>query len=108
MIFDLKGSLKGRITKFPISEYNWWLKEEKGHKKCLKDQNFLIINKDLNYKLLEMNESERLMYTQMIEKDSLFLARHNLMDYSLLLTIEQIKSKQHDHYNLSVISQDNA
>ena len=56
MIFDLKGSLKHRITNFPKSENCWWLKKDKGHKKCMKDQNFLIINKDLNYKLIDIPE----------------------------------------------------
>jgi hypothetical protein len=43
MIFDLKGSLNGRVTKF---NKKWWLKE-KGHKKCMKDLNLLEVNKDL-------------------------------------------------------------
>ena len=43
MIFDLKGSLKGRYSKF---NEKWWM-TEKGHDKCMKDRNLLQINQDL-------------------------------------------------------------
>ena len=46
MQFDLKGSTKGRLTKFNIKDHQWWLKDGLGHKKVLKDQNFIQIEKD--------------------------------------------------------------
>ena len=52
MIFDLKGSLSGRITKF---NKKWWLKQ-KGNAQCMKDRNLLEINKDLgNRSLMEID-----------------------------------------------------
>ena len=48
MIFDLKGSLHGRITKF---DKKWWLKL-KGNAKCMKDRNLLEINKDFGIRSL--------------------------------------------------------
>ena len=41
MKFDLKGSTKGRMTKFNSNEHQWWLKDVMGHKKVMKDQNFI-------------------------------------------------------------------
>ena len=41
MWFDLKGSTKGRLTKFSGSDSFWWQKKVMGHKKVMKDNNFM-------------------------------------------------------------------
>ena len=46
MFFDLKGSTKGRTTKFSRNEVFWWQKNQWGHKKVMKDNNFLQIDHD--------------------------------------------------------------
>ena len=56
--FDIKGSLQGRIVRFPKSEDGWWLRGRVGHKKCLKDKNFLKINYDLDQNLIDIPELE--------------------------------------------------
>ena len=59
------------------------------HKKVLKDLNFTAIQKELNYPLLVLDHlaSHRIEHT--LKEDTDFLRQLNLMDYSLLLTIEQ-------------------
>ena len=52
MMFDLKGSMKNRKTKFAESEARWWVPTKngkiRGHKKCMMDKNFIEINQDFN------------------------------------------------------------
>ena len=60
----------------------------RGHRKCLKDQNFLKINHDLDYKLIDIPVYEQLKIKESLLKDSMFLSKHGLMDYSMLLTVE--------------------
>lgn len=76
-IYDLKGSTKGRRAKLTPNE-------EQGIEgtglKVLKDLNYIDFGEKL--KIAE-RQKEELMST--IEKDSTFLMRNNLMDFSLLL-----------------------
>ena len=44
--------------------------------------------------LMSLNEEQCEYYLRMVEKDSYFLKRHGIMDYSLLLIIE--------HFNQSI------
>ena len=92
MTFDLKGSMKNRKTKFPESDNRWWVpqksKKIRGHKKCMMDKNFIEINKDFNQTLLNFSEERIEEYSKMIQADTYFLRKHNLMDYSLLLVVE--------------------
>ena len=46
------------------------------------------ITNDLNFSLLEFDSETIMQLNESIKKDSEFLCSHNLMDYSLLLTIE--------------------
>ena len=46
MTFDLKGSLYGRKEKFKGQDANWWQNNRLGHKRILKEKNFLEINRD--------------------------------------------------------------
>jgi 1-phosphatidylinositol-4-phosphate 5-kinase len=57
--------------------------------KILKDVNFLEINK--TKKLVCLKDIEMGHLHAIIKQDSEFLKSHNLMDYSLLLIIEQVK-----------------
>ena len=41
MFFDLKGSSKGRYTNFSKYDNLWWQKKKYGHKKIMKDKNFI-------------------------------------------------------------------
>ena len=52
------------------------------------DNNFIGLNK--NGKLIKIQKDIREQLIDIIEKDSQFLARHRLMDYSLLLQMEKI------------------
>lgn len=90
MFFDLKGSTKGRTSKFPRNESLWWQKKQWGNKKVMKDNNFLQIDHDFQHSLITMEEEIKNKYKKMIAADSMFLRVHNLIDYSLLLVIETI------------------
>ena len=59
-----------------------------GHKKVMKDKKFININNDLNNKLTVFPKVEKLRIFDLINKDSLFLRNHSLMDYSMLLVVE--------------------
>lgn len=77
--FDLKGSVINRRD--PII---------KG--KVLKCLNFVDINQSSRRLVrLDINETEELY--DVIENDALFLRRMEIMDYSLLMVIEQVTSK---------------
>ena len=65
-----------------------------GHKKVMKDNNFLQINHDLHHSLITMEEEMKANYKKMVAADSMFLAVHKIIDYSLLLVIET--SKEND------------
>ena len=54
----------------------------------MKDMNFIEINQDLNHTLINFPEDKVDYYSSIIEKDSIFLLSHGLMDYSLLLVVE--------------------
>ena len=59
-----------------------------GHRKVMKDLNFIKINKDFNNKLTVFTKTEKFRILDLIKKDSLFLRNHGLMDYSMLLVVE--------------------
>ena len=88
MVFDLKGSTYKRKTK--LADKQFWLKSL-NQKKILKDQNFQEINRDCGNSLMELTSGQIDELSNIFKTDSQFLADHNLMDYSLLLVIEQLK-----------------
>ena len=90
MSFDLKGSLKGRYTNFGIKDCNWWQRNIHGHKKIMKDKNFIQIDNDYLGTLLNFDENQKIKLRQIIIDDSNFLKMHNLIDYSLMLVIETL------------------
>ena len=73
--FDIKGSLKNRISK-----------DMKG---TLKDMNLLEIQKkNKNELIVDLSTKERLHLYRIIKKDSIFLYKQGVMDYSLLINVE--------------------
>ena len=64
----------------------------------MRDLNFLEINKDIDY-LVHITESDKMRLNEIIRKDSIFLEKHNLMDYSLLLAIESKPDKKYRYRN---------
>jgi hypothetical protein len=73
--FDIKGSLKNRISK-----------DMKG---TLKDLNLLEIQKkNKNELIVDLSTKERLHLYRIIKKDSIFLYKQGVMDYSLLINVE--------------------
>lgn len=54
----------------------------------MKDINFKEINNDI--KLLKLTETQCQTINLQIKNDCGFLTKHNLMDYSVLLVVEQV------------------
>ena len=77
-VFDLKGSMVGRKTKGKITPST-----------TLKDINFLMATK-ANPRFIGLSHSDKNKILQILWADLDFLARLNLMDYSLLLGIEKL------------------
>ena len=86
MEFDLKGSWYKRHVKVPK---DFWT-HGKHYKKVLKDQNYLRINKDLNFTILSLDFHTAGDIEHILREDSAFLAKRNIMDYSLLLGVETV------------------
>mgnify|MGYP006128328779 CR=1 FL=1 len=73
MIFDLKGSLDGRLTKF---NKKWWVKE-KGHKKVMKDRNLLEINSHFKQvSMFKIEDKLKSKLNKIVRADSKFLGEH--------------------------------
>lgn len=82
--FDLKGSLKGRKTQFnPYAPKT---------QKTLKDLNYLEIQKTHKKCIMDISEQTKENLQLIISSDAEFLRQHNLMDYSLLIQIEKVRS----------------
>lgn len=88
ILFDLKGSTKGRMA--PQKD-RFWRREMNSRGVVLKDLNYLEINKDLGGRLMQLNKEQVKDIDSRIKQDAAFLAEHNLMDYSVLLAIEEIE-----------------
>ena len=76
--FDLKGSTVGRT--YPED------KAEKNPRAVLKDLNW--INR---HKMLELGPEKRALLTEQLRRDTEFLKKVNVMDYSLLVGIHNIQ-----------------
>jgi hypothetical protein len=95
-IFDLKGSLVDRKEKGIVKPTT-----------TLKDQNFIIYSEiherqkkdDSTFINLKREVQVRLM--NFIRKDLDFLKCQNLMDYSLLICIEEVSKKSQDEEDFS-------
>lgn len=77
-MFDLKGSLINRETKINMKKHKPGM--------TLKDINLLTIRKSEN--LLKFSSKDMANIMDMIERDAKLLRKANIMDYSLLLAIE--------------------
>ena len=75
-IFDLKGSMHGRLTKL------------KGAKNTtvLKDQNIRLKREQKLFLIFKKEDRKNIQ--RIMKRDKDFLAEHNLMDYSLLFAVE--------------------
>jgi hypothetical protein len=78
-IFDLKGSMINRECK-PKEGEIFMLS------KTLKDKNLLKMNRERIW--LKFNPKDRISIMQTLREDVAILAKFNLMDYSLLLCIQ--------------------
>ena len=61
-------------------------------KKVLKDVNFIELDQvyhQYGFNVLQMNRDDIVRIRKALRSDSLFLQRHNLMDYSLYLAVEK-------------------
>ena len=54
----------------------------------MKDMNFLEISQEVN--MIKLHPGEKQLLEEIIELDSKFLESQGLMDYSLLLVVEQV------------------
>lgn len=77
-IFDLKGSLINRETKVNMKKHKPSM--------TLKDINLLTIRQSENILKFSLNDRVRIM--DILERDVHILNKHKIMDYSLLLAIE--------------------
>ena len=54
-----------------------------------------MITHDLDYNLFDLKHSNSITLNQILKNDSDFLRSHNLMDYSMLLTIEYVLKEEY-------------
>ena len=64
------------------------------NKLILKDVNFLEIQKEEGKKLVRIDDFVNKNLLEIIKIDSEFLKDHNILDYSLLLTIENLSESE--------------
>jgi hypothetical protein len=101
--FDLKGSSTNRCN-LAASKSKFW-RHQMNYPKVLKDLNFLEIQKE--EVLLSLEKARAKQLAHQIESDSQLLRKHGLMDYSLLLILEQVDSlNSHPSRNLIQIDRD--
>ena len=84
--FDLKGSTSGRKVKV---EHEFW-KDSLHQKKGMKDMN-LVEMLNNNFLPIDLKRREYSRLKSIIFEDSLFLRKHNIMDYSMLMIIENLE-----------------
>lgn len=90
MVFDLKGSTTNRyvgITEDEMLKSNTTCNLAK----VMKDNNFRLFSHRRGKSLVELSQSQSESILNIITKDTYFLCKHKLMDYSFLLIIETIE-----------------
>lgn len=80
--FDLKGSTWGRYTQSST------VTDKAGSEKPLKDLNWLEMNQEIKF-----GSYKRKLFFDQLDRDVKFLESINVMDYSLLLGIHDVKNK---------------
>lgn len=90
MIFELMGWTDGRMN-IPKSKRNFW-KEKYHFPKILNDADFISITRDLYFNLLQLDEDDNNYIIRTLERDTEFLALHNITHYALKLTVERLDS----------------
>ena len=83
MTFDMKGSTYKRFSNVG----KFW-RNSLDQKKVQKDMNFLAITNDIGKRVMDLDCDQAMNLSYISDADSEFLAKHGLMDYSLLLVIE--------------------
>ncbi|KAI5959619.1 MSS4 [Candida pseudojiufengensis] len=89
--YDLKGSTWGRFTTVKPED----LKKHELSQYTLKDQNWLI-----NKEKIKFGPEKRSIFLNQLEKDVSLLKKVNVMDYSLLLGIHDVKKGKNDQDNI--------
>lgn len=98
--FDLKGSSVKRETN--LKNANEQIKVRK-FPQLMKDINLLDINSMYwQHKLLSIENENKNKLNEIIKKDSEFLQKHKIMDYSLLLVAENLDPSEYVLADLSV------
>lgn len=88
MKFDLKGSMINRRA-FNLSYYSKFSRREVlKSSDILKDLDIVFLQKQKEG-IINLSPHQRLRLGKQIIRDTEFLAKHNLMDYSLLLLVEE-------------------
>lgn len=68
----------------------------------LKDRNFLELSdnyKKIGLEVLDLPSQKQDQIYKILEQDSKFLRGHNLMDYSVYLTVEKLKPDKYYKFN---------
>lgn len=89
--FDLKGSTWGRYTKVDPER----AKNDDGYRPVLKDLNWLNQEEEIKFGPLKKKK-----LLQQLKKDVQFLAKLNIMDYSLLLGIHDMSKTEDEEADL--------
>lgn len=92
--FDLKGSLVARHCMKLSAYQNCSLKTFKQTKSVMKDLDFMLLQKSNQVVSLDCEDFDEVIHQ--LKQDTEFLAKQGLMDYSILLAVEQIST---DHSN---------
>ena len=90
MKFDMKGSKYRRYVPIPRTENNFW-RTTFNQSRVMKDLNYEEINQNMDLSFIRLTRKQFYELDIIQMKDSAFLERHGLMDYSLLLVIEHVK-----------------
>lgn len=72
----------------------------------MKDQNFLDIAKDKGHSIVDLGNQYNKQVMKVLEQDSQFLLKHNIMDYSLLLGVQEttnqrVSSDMYQQYDIN-------
>lgn len=90
LIFDLKGACFQRYAWLPQEEALFW-RNSLDQRRVMMDANFIEIKKDLGEDLVKLSKERNKQIIENIKLDTHFLSKFGVMDYSLLLVVEQLK-----------------
>ena len=93
MVFDLKGSQLNRYVSLTPEE-KALANMSFNQKKVMKDLNFLEIDKSYDFNFFRLDKQVAGLVADQLEKDASFLSRFKIMDYSLMITVENLNPKE--------------